>query len=136
MINLHYKTNFILEERAKTKDWIKKVIRLEGKCVGEINYIFCDDNYLLDHNIKYLNHNTLTDIISFNYSDKDIVSSDIMISIERVQENSVIFENPFKKELRRVMIHGILHLIGYDDKTKKDKKEMTDKEDFYLSMYS
>ena len=135
MINLHYKTNFILEDKAKTKNWIKKVICLEQRSVGEINYIFCDDNYLLEQNIKYLEHNTLTDVITFNYSEKDIISSDIMISIERVKENSIIFENPFKKELRRVMIHGILHLIGYNDKTKKEKKEMTEKENFYLDIY-
>lgn len=134
MITLHYKTDFLLENQEKIKDWIRKVILLEEKKEGNINYIFCSDKYLLKKNIKYLNHNTLTDIITFNYCKENTISSDIMISIERVKENSTIFGSSFSNELHRVMIHGILHLIGYNDKTKKEKKEMEKKENYYLKL--
>ena len=134
MITLHYKTDFLLENQEKIKDWIRKVILLEEKKEGNINYIFCSDKYLLKRNIKYLNHNTLTDIITFNYCKKNTISSDIMISIERVKENSTIFGSSFSNELHRVMIHGILHLIGYNDKTKEEKREMEKKENYYLSI--
>ena len=105
----------------------------ESKKVGAINYIFCDDQYLLDKNIKYLDHKTLTDIITFNYCEKDTISSDIMISIERVIENSTTFGSSFLEELSRVMIHGILHLIGYNDKLEGEKEIMTKKEDYYIN---
>lgn len=132
MILFHYETLFFLEEKKKIEDWVREVIALEKRKEGEINYVFCDDNYLLEKNIKHLNRDTLTDIITFNYCEKDIISSDIMISIERVKENSITFENSFTEELYRVMIHGILHLIGYDDLSKEDKDIMTEKENYYL----
>ena len=100
--------------------------------LGDLNYIFCSDEYLLERNIKYLGHDTLTDIITFNYCEGKIINSDIMISIDRVKENSTIFENTFLDELHRVMIHGVLHLIGYDDQNEKEKQIMKEKEDFYL----
>ena len=100
--------------------------------MGDINYVFCTDNYLLDINLKYLNHNTLTDIITFNFCENKKISGDILISLDRIKENSSIFEQPFNKELYRVMIHGVLHLIGYNDKTSKEKERMRKKEDYYL----
>ena len=115
--------------------WIKNVILEENKELGEVNYIFCDDKYLLKKNIKYLDHDTLTDIITFNYCEGDMISSDIMISIERVMENSSIFENSFSDELNRVMIHGILHLIGYNDKTDGEKEIIRKKEEYYVNKF-
>mgnify|MGYP001223319864 FL=1 len=132
MINFHNEIEFVLQNQQELRRWIKKVITSENKEMGEINYIFCSDEYLLEKNIKYLDHDTLTDIITFNYCKGQIITSDIMISIDRVKENSTIFDNSFSEELHRVMIHGILHLIGYDDKTEKEKKLMREKENFYL----
>ena len=132
MIEFHNEIEFILQNQEELRRWIKKVITSENKEMGEINYIFCSDEYLLERNIKYLDHNTLTDIITFNYCKGKIITSDIMISIDRVKENSTIFDNSFSEELHRVMIHGILHLIGYDDKTEKEKILMREKENFYL----
>ena len=132
MIDFHCEIKFVLKNKRELQKWIEDVIISENKELGDINYVFCSDEYLLERNIKYLNHDTLTDIISFNYCEGDIISSDIMISIDRIKENSIIFENSFSKELHRVMIHGVLHLIGYNDKTKKEKQKMREREDFYL----
>ena len=134
-ISFHYETDFLLENTKSFIRWIKNVISEENKELGEVNYIFCDDKYLLEKNIKYLDHDTLTDIITFNYCKGDIISSDIMISIERVMENSSIFENSFSEELNRVMIHGILHLIGYNDKTDGEKEIIRKKEDYYVNKF-
>lgn len=106
----------------------------ESKELGEVCYIFCDDAYLLEKNLKYLKHNTLTDIISFDYTLDDYISGDIFISVERVHENASDLAISFKDELHRVMIHGILHYCGYKDKTEDDKKVMRAKEDYYLSL--
>tara|TARA_B100001287_G_C22221197_1_gene317042 strand:- start:82 stop:465 length:384 start_codon:yes stop_codon:yes gene_type:complete len=122
----------MLKNQRALQKWIEDVIISENKELGDINYVFCSDEYLLERNIKFLNHDSLTDIITFNYCEGDIISSDIMISIDRIKENSIIFENSFSKELHRVMIHGVLHLIGYNDKTKKEKQTMREREDFYL----
>ena len=132
MIKFHFETKFILNNQRELQKWIDAVITSEKKVLGDLNYIFCSDEYLLKKNIKYLDHDTLTDIITFNYCVGEIINSDIMISIDRVKENSSIFENSFSDELHRVMIHGVLHLIGYDDQTKKEKQIIRDKEDFYL----
>jgi len=134
-IAFHYETDFLLENTESFIRWIKSVILEENKELGEVNYIFCDDKYLLKKNIKYLDHDTLTDIITFNYCEGDIISSDIMISIERVMENSSIFENSFSEELNRIMIHGILHLIGYNDKTDGEKEIIRKKEDYYVNKF-
>ena len=134
-ISFHYETDFLLENTESFIRWIKNVILEENKELGKVNYIFCDDKYLLGKNIKYLNHDTLTDIITFNYCEGDIISSDIMISIERVMENSSIFENSFSEELNRIMIHGILHLIGYNDKTDGEKEIIRKKEDYYVNKF-
>ena len=134
-ISFHYETDFLLENTESYIRWIKNVISEENKELGEVNYIFCDDKYLLGKNIKYLDHNTLTDIITFNYCEGEVISSDIMISIERVMENSSIFENSFSEELNRVMVHGILHLIGYNDKTDGEKEIIRKKEDYYVNKF-
>ena len=117
-----------------SNDWLKKVITTENKQLGEIVFVFCTDSYLLEKNIQFLNHDTLTDVITFDYCEGDQISGDILISIDRVQENSEIFEVAFLGELDRVMVHGLLHLLGYKDKTKQDAKLMRSKEDFYLSI--
>ena len=134
-IEFHYETDFLLENTESFIRWIKNVISEENKELGEVNYIFCDDKYLLGKNIKYLDHDTLTDIITFNYCEGDMISSDIIISVERVMENSSIFENSFSEELNRVMIHGILHLIGYNDKTDDEKEIIRKKEDYYVNKF-
>jgi len=116
------------------KDWIVQAILLESFKIDTINYIFCNDDYLLEKNIKYLNHNTLTDVISFDYTLGKLISGDIFISVERVKENAQKFQTSFVDELHRVMIHGVLHYCGYNDKTQEEKKQMRSKEDYYLSL--
>jgi probable rRNA maturation factor len=121
----------------KTKSWLKNVIRAEGKVLKELNYIFCSDVFLTTINLQYLHHNTLTDIITFDTSeDNESIAGEIYISIDRVRENAVKFNATFDKELNRVMAHGILHLLGYSDKTPQQKKIMRKKEDAYLSLRS
>ena len=116
-------------------DWIKKVIIAEGKEVGDISFISCSDEYLLEVNKKFLEHDYYTDVITFEYVENDIISGDIFISIDRIKANSVEFKCDFTNEFLRILIHGVLHLIGYKDKTKSDKLLMTQKEDFYLNLY-
>ena len=134
MITFNYETDFELTTKAKIADWVSKSIVNEAFKEGDINYIFCDDDYLLDINVKHLKHNELTDIISFDYSLGKILSGDIFISIDRVRENSLKFKVNFDDELQRVIIHGILHFCGYKDKSKEDKGLMRKKEDYYLSL--
>ena len=112
----------------------KKVITTEKKQLGEIVFVFCKDTYLLEKNIQFLKHETLTDVITFDYCEGNQISGDILISVERVKENSEIFEVTFLNELDRVMVHGLLHLLGYKDKTREDAKLIRSKEDFYLSI--
>ncbi len=116
------------------KPWITQTILNENLKEGNINYIFCDDNYLLEKNIKYLKHSTLTDVISFDYTIGKVISGDIFISVERVKENANLFKSKFTDELHRVMIHGVLHYCGYNDKTEDEKTLMRSKEDYYLSL--
>jgi probable rRNA maturation factor len=116
--------------------WLNKSIRKEGKKTGPITFIFCSDNYLAKLNKQYLNHNTFTDIITFDYSVKDLVSGDIFISIDRVRENASVFNVSFQNELLRVMVHGVLHLCGYKDKSNAQEKLMRQKEDYYLSLWT
>ena len=129
MITFNSETSFTLKNQKKLVKWIGDVISSEGFQVAEINYIFCDDSYLNKINQEFLNHDTFTDIISFDYTLGKEVGGDIFISIERVLENAEEFNEVFENELHRVMIHGILHFIGYKDKTKKDKTLMRTKED-------
>lgn len=124
---------FNLKNKRVIKSWIKDVAILEQKKILTINYIFCSDNYLLGLNIKYLDHNYLTDILTFSSTDNDKhLEGDIFISIERVLENSLTLNYLFEAELARVLVHGLLHLIGYDDTTTISKAIMTQKEDYYL----
>ena len=126
--------SFRFTDKAKYKKWIAAVIAAEGKTGGEINYIFCSDIYLLELNKKYLKHNTLTDIITFDTSENKMINGDIFISIERVKENASNYKTTFKNELSRVVVHGALHLLGYKDKALKDKNKMRSKEDQFLKL--
>jgi rRNA maturation RNase YbeY len=119
--------------RRNITTWIKKVITSEGKVSGDISFIFCSDDYLLKVNRKYLGHDYYTDIITFDYVSDLIISGDIFISLDRVLENAGEFKTTFGDELNRILVHGVLHLLGYKDKSKKDKNLMTEKEDFYLN---
>ena len=129
MINFNYEIEFELQDEAKNENWLSDVIESEDKTEGEINYIFCDDEYLLKMNVEFLEHDTLTDIISFDYTMGSLISGDIFISIERVKENALEFNTSFEDELRRVMVHGILHYCGYKDKTEEDSVLMRKKEE-------
>ncbi len=135
MISFNYETDFELTNETQLSDWIVAVIESENKTLGEISYIFCDDEYLLKLNQEHLNHDTLTDIISFDYSMGDEISGDIFISIERVADNANDFQTTFSNELHRVIIHGVLHYCGYKDKTKQDEQAMRNKEDEKLKMF-
>jgi len=134
MILFHSEIDFNLKNKSLYKKWIKNCILKQKMKVGAVNYIFCDDAYLLKINQAYLNHDTYTDIISFDYSENSILSGDIFISIESVRENAKKYSTSFQNELNRVLIHGILHFIGYKDKTQKEKEEMRKQEDYYLSL--
>ncbi|MCD2258267.1 rRNA maturation RNase YbeY [Psychroserpens luteolus] len=133
MISFNYETNFILEKEAEISDWISQTILEENCREGEINYIFCNDEYLHKLNVEYLNHDTLTDIISFDYSVGKELHGDIYISVERVADNAKDFNVDFLEELSRVVIHGILHYCGYKDKTDEDIEIMRSKENHYLT---
>jgi probable rRNA maturation factor len=135
MISFNYETEFEIKNESEYSSWISNIILSEGKTEGEINYIFCNDDYLLDLNQKHLNHDTLTDIISFDYSVGNEIHGDVFISIERVQENALDFNVSFSEELNRVIAHGILHYCGYKDKTKEDEETMRKKEDEKLKMF-
>jgi probable rRNA maturation factor len=125
MITFNYETNFKLENEEFLESWIQKVILNHGCEEGEVNYIFCDDIYLHKLNVEFLQHDTLTDIISFDNSIGKLINGDVFISVERVADNAVDFKVSFREELQRVMIHGVLHYLGFKDKTEEDQKEMT-----------
>lgn len=135
IINFYSEKDFNLEEENRYEKWLKEVISSEGKKLGEISFIFCNDEYLLEINQKYLDHDTFTDIISFDNSVGKILGGDIFISTERVKENAEQFSVEFKEELKRVMVHGILHFCGYKDKTTDEKKLMRSKEEEKMRMF-
>ncbi len=135
MIEFHYETDFQLENETKFADWVSRVVVSEGGTCKQIDYIFCSDNYLLDVNRNYLDHDTFTDIITFDYSDGKRIGGDIFISIDRVTENANIFKTDFEVELLRVMSHGILHLFGYKDKSKAENAEMRIMEDEKIKLF-
>ena len=135
MISFNYETDFELTNETQIKNWISKVIQSENKTTGEISYIFCNDDYLLKLNQEHLNHDTLTDIISFDYTLGNELSGDIFISVERVQDNANDYKVTFENELLRVMAHGVLHYCGYKDKTEKDEVIMRIKEEEKLQMF-
>lgn len=127
---------FTLKEKTKIKKWLTALIKADNKRVGEIGYEFCDDDHLLEVNISYLNHDTYTDIITFDYVEDDTISGDILISIDRIRENATTFAVPFEEELHRVIAHGVLHLLGQGDKTKKEASEMRKKENAALALWN
>ena len=110
------------------------VAESEIRRVGDLSIIFCSDNYILDVNMRYLQHDYFTDIITFDYCEENVLSGDLFISIDSVRENAVLYGAEFEDELNRVMVHGLLHLIGYDDHTEEEQKTMREKEDYYLSL--
>jgi rRNA maturation RNase YbeY len=132
-IELFYEDTQTLKlKKSPVKKYINLLINRELKRVGEISIVLCSDKYLLEINIEYLKHNYYTDIITFNYVEGNLISGDLFISVDRVKENSIVFNTGLIKELYRVIFHGILHLIGYNDKTEEEKKIMKTKEDLYL----
>ncbi|MFK7049664.1 Endoribonuclease YbeY [Flavobacterium columnare] len=135
MINYNYEVDFLLDNEVDYTKWIEAVIKSENKELNEINYIFCNDDYLLEINKQYLEHDYYTDIISFDYTEEDVVSGDIFISIERVKENAIDLNTPFDEELKRVIIHGVLHYCGYKDKSAKEEEMMRLKEDEKIKMF-
>ena len=128
-------TSFNLTSQERVSLWLLDVINKEKKAIKEISFNFCNDKELLKVNQEFLSHDNLTDIITFDYSDSSGIIGEILISTERVKDNALDFDQPFDVELRRVMVHGILHLCGYKDKSDDEKILMTKKEDFYLSRY-
>ena len=133
MINFNNTTLFNLPSEAQLKTWLQSIIEQEGYIEGELNFLFCDDDHLHKLNVEFLNHDTLTDIITFDYNVGRQIYSDICISIDRVQDNALIHKVSSINELSRVMVHGLLHLCGYKDSTIEEKEEMRSKEDLYLS---
>jgi len=126
--------NFEFKNRRLNNSWLKMVAESEIKKVGNLSIIFCSDNYILDVNMKYLQHDYFTDIITFDYCEGNVLSGDLFISIDSVRENASFYGADFKDELNRVIVHGLLHLIGYDDHTDEDQKVMRSKENYYLSL--
>ncbi|MET6989511.1 rRNA maturation RNase YbeY [Sediminicola arcticus] len=135
MIDFHFETDFKLEDVSKYSDWAARIITTNKRKHSQIDYIFCDDNYLLDLNQKYLNHNTYTDIITFDYTEQKVIGGDVFISVDRLKENASKFKVDFKDELLRVMSHGILHLMGYKDKSEEDSLLMRQKETECINMF-
>ena len=128
--------SFSVKNKKQVQEWILTVAFIEKKEIEKIDYVFCNDEFLLGLNTKFLHHKTLTDIITFDDSQDNVISAEIYISIPRVKENAAIFETSFQKELYRVMIHGVLHCMGYRDKSKKDQRKMRRLEEKYLRMIS
>lgn len=129
MVNFFTETNFELQDQEVYRDWIAACVDKEGSKIGSVNVIFCSDDYLLDINRNHLDHDYYTDIITFDYSDENELNGDVFISIDRVADHAFEFDTTFGKELARVIIHGFLHLLGYNDKTDEEQAQMTAKED-------
>lgn len=135
MIDFHYETDFTLQDERKYIDWITRIFESEKARFEQIDYVFCSDEYLYKLNREFLNHETYTDIITFDYSENGLFSGDVFISVERVADNAVKWRQPFNIELLRVMAHGILHLMGYNDKSKKGKEEMRGLEEEKIKLF-
>ena len=127
-------TSFRFKHKRLNNRWLKLVAQSEVRRLGDISIIFCSDNFILDINIKYLNHDYFTDIITFDYCEDDIISGDLFISVDSVRENAAFYGTEFEDELNRVIVHGVLHLIGYDDHSEEDIAQMRAKENYYLSL--
>ena len=126
--------DFVFKHKRLNNSWLKLVAESEIKTLGDISIIFCSDNYILDVNVKYLGHDYFTDIITFDYCVKNILSGDLFISIDTVRDNAEFYKTEFNDELNRVIVHGLLHLIGYDDHTPEEQKIMREKENYYLEL--
>ena len=135
MVTFNYETSFELQGENLLEYWVDTVVSEEGFSIGEINYIFCDDEYLHKLNVEYLQHDTLTDVISFDNTFGKLISGDIYISVERVEDNAKDFKVSFLDELHRVMIHGVLHYMGYKDKSEEEKIKMRKAENKALSEF-
>ena len=135
MISFNYEFEFKLQDESLYSNWISRVIQSENKKEGDINYVFCEDEYILQINQQYLNHDYYTDIISFDYTVGNELHGDIFISVDRVRENALDYNTSFEEELKRVIIHGVLHYCGYKDKTEKDEQLMRSKEDVKIQMF-
>lgn len=135
MIEFHYQMVEAIESEALFSLWLEKVAQSEGFTLGDLTYIFCNDDYLLELNKTYLKHDTLTDIISFDYVSGNVVSGDIFISVERLLDNAQAFSETFKNERLRVMAHGLLHLMGFNDKSAEDQVIMRKKENEKIKMF-
>ena len=127
-------TKFVFKYKSLNNRWLKMVAESEIRRIGDISIIFCSDNYILEVNRKYLGHDYFTDTITFDYCSGNVLSGDLFISVDSVKENSVEYGTEFEDELNRVIVHGILHLIGYDDHTEEDVKVMREKENYYLDL--
>jgi probable rRNA maturation factor len=136
MISFNYEVDFQLHSEVQVNKWLSEVIKSERFKEGEINYVFCDDEYLLKLNVEFLKHDTLTDILSFDYSLGKELHGDIFISIERVKENAEDFNVGFETELKRVMVHGMLHYCGYKDKSEEEERVMREKENHYINLFA
>ena len=135
MISFYFEdTKFVFKQKTLTRKWLKLVAESEICRIGDISVIFCSDNYILDINQRYLSHDYFTDIITFDYREGDRLSGDLFISVDSVKENSVEYGTEFNDELNRVIVHGLLHIIGYDDHTEEQTREMRSKENYYLSL--
>lgn len=127
-------TSFVFKGKRLNNSWLKMVAGSEIRRLGDISIIFCSDNYILDVNMKYLSHDYFTDIITFDYCEGKTLSGDLFISIDSVRENASFYDSEFSDELNRVIVHGLLHLIGYDDHNENDRKIMREKENYYLEI--
>lgn len=136
MIKYFSSTDFVITSKDELAVWLESATNNEGRTLGELVFNFCSDESLSKINKEFLNHDTLTDVITFDYSTLNEISGEIFISIDRVRENASEFQQSFEVEIRRVMIHGLLHLCGYNDKTTKEKSSMSDRENFYLDSFS
>ncbi|NAY91676.1 rRNA maturation RNase YbeY [Muricauda sp. JGD-17] len=135
MIEFHYKSDFRIEDKTQYSDWISRILVSEGFHAQQIDFIFCTDEYLIQLNKQYLNHDTYTDIITFDYSTGKSISGDIFISTERIEDNAKEFNVSFENELLRVMAHGLLHLMGHGDKTQGEQRLMRKKEEEKIKMF-
>ena len=135
MVSFYFEDiKFVFRQKTLTRKWLKLVAESEICRIGDISVIFCSDNYILDINQKYFGHDYFTDIITFDYREGDRLSGDLFISVDSVRENSIEYGTAFNDELNRVIVHGLLHIIGYDDHTDEDIKVMRSKENYYLSL--
>jgi len=135
MIEFHYKTGFSLENEDKYSDWLNAVVESENGVLNQIDYVFCSDEEVLEMNKKFLNHDTYTDILTFDYTEDNVIGGDIFISVDRVKDNAKIFNISLEEEVLRVMAHGVLHLFGFKDKTKEEVVIMRQKENEKIMMF-